>query len=111
VLPALLQVAQPSILTVNGGTHNPHAPPVDFLQQALLPLLKNVGATVELVLKRHGFYPNGGGELVASIEPCAKLQGLELEARGQRTTAMPRLISLRSPSISLSTNWTPWANS
>jgi RNA 3'-phosphate cyclase len=82
VLPALLQVLQPSILTVNGDTHNPHAPPVDFLQQALLSLLKNMGAPIELVLKRHGFYPSGGGELVASIEPCAKLQGLELEAPG-----------------------------
>lgn len=84
VLPALLQVPKLSILTVNGGTHNPHAPPVDFLQQALLPLLKNMGAPIELVLKRHGFYPRGGGELMASIEPCAKLQGLELAARGQR---------------------------
>jgi RNA 3'-terminal phosphate cyclase (ATP) len=54
------------------------------LQTVLPALLQVAQPSIELVLKRHGFYPSGGGELVASIEPCAKLQGLELEARGQR---------------------------
>src|SRR5262245_40686878 len=34
VLPALLLAKEPSRLTLEGGTHNPHAPPFDFLDRA-----------------------------------------------------------------------------
>jgi RNA 3'-terminal phosphate cyclase (ATP) len=34
VLPALLTADGPSSLTLEGGTHNPHAPPIDFLEKA-----------------------------------------------------------------------------
>ena len=34
VLPALLIGSQPSTLTLEGGTHNPFVPPLDFLEKA-----------------------------------------------------------------------------
>ena len=39
VLPALILAGAPSILTLEGGTHNPMAPPFDFLVRTFLPLL------------------------------------------------------------------------
>src|SRR3989338_4717725 len=39
LLPALLHAPDNSCLRISGGTHNPAAPPSDFLQQAWLPLL------------------------------------------------------------------------
>lgn len=39
VLPALLLADRPSTLQLSGGTHNPMAPPVQFLQRAFLPRL------------------------------------------------------------------------
>ncbi|MGH8353781.1 MAG: RNA 3'-terminal phosphate cyclase, partial [Pseudomonas sp.] len=66
---------------ISGGTHNPLAPPADFLELAWLPLLRRMGARVELQLLRHGFVPAGGGELELRVRPGA-LRPLQLERRG-----------------------------
>jgi RNA 3'-terminal phosphate cyclase (ATP) len=84
ILLPLLLAKRESTITITGGTHNPGAPPVDFLQRAFLPLLARMGAPVEVTLKKYGFFPGGGGEMVARIQPCPTLQGIELHERGER---------------------------
>ena len=79
VLPALLLADEPSTLTLRGGTHNPMAPPFDFIEKVYLPL---VAPTVKATLVRHGFYPAGGGEFRVEITPVKKLANLELMERG-----------------------------
>lgn len=69
VLWPLLLAGAPSRLVFEGGTHNPKAPPFDFLAITLLPLLVRMGARVQARLERHGFYPAGGGRFVVEIEP------------------------------------------
>lgn len=81
VLPALLRAPSASELVLEGGTHNPAAPPFEFLERSFLPVLARMGAKVELSLERHGFFPRGGGRLRARIEPSS-LAALELEERG-----------------------------
>jgi RNA 3'-terminal phosphate cyclase (ATP) len=103
LLPPLLAADGPSRLELLGGTHNPWAPPADFLQQSFLPLLERMGASVKLELRRHGFYPRGGGQLAVTIQPADGLRPLELlgrgPARGQRARALvadlPRTIGQR----------------
>src|SRR5262245_42898512 len=66
VLPALLisdDQDRRTRLTLEGGTHNPFAPPFDFLAKAFLPLLERMGARVAVRLDRYGFYPAGRGGL------------------------------------------------
>jgi RNA 3'-terminal phosphate cyclase (ATP) len=46
VLPALLTADGHSELILEGGTHNPYAPPFDFLDKAFLPLVNRMGAAV-----------------------------------------------------------------
>lgn len=82
VLPALLTADAPSTVTVEGGTHNSMAPPFDFLAEAFVPLLGRMGASVNLELERHGFYPAGGGRLRAEVAPCPSLSPLRLLERG-----------------------------
>ena len=84
VLPALLFADQPSTVIVRGGTHNSMAPPSHFLQRAYGRVLAAMGATVDIHLNRFGFYPAGGGELVAGIQPCQALRRLDLLERGAR---------------------------
>ncbi|PZW49679.1 RNA 3'-terminal phosphate cyclase [Pseudomonas sp. URMO17WK12:I2] len=81
ILPALLQAAEASRVQISGGTHNPAAPPFDFLERAWLPLLRRMGGQVELQLHRHGFVPAGGGALEAFIQP-SQLMPLHLPERG-----------------------------
>ncbi len=82
VLPPLMLAAERSTIALTGGTHNPHAPPVDFLDQAFLPLINRMGPRVTVSLKRPGFYPVGGGRIEVSIEPARKLAPIELTERG-----------------------------
>jgi len=84
ILPALLYAGAASTVTISGGTHNSMAPPVHFLQRAYGRVLEQMGAKVDIALKRFGFYPAGGGEVVATVEPCARLKIIELMERGER---------------------------
>lgn len=83
VLIPLLLADGPSRVVLEGGTHNPFAPPFDFLERVYVPLLNRMGPEVSLTLERPGFYPAGGGRLVVDIEPCAKLKALRLAERGE----------------------------
>jgi RNA 3'-terminal phosphate cyclase (ATP) len=80
--PLLLATRTPSVIRFEGGTHNPMAPPVDYLDKVFLPLLARMGGHVQLQLERHGFYPAGGGAWSATIEPASSLRRLELVERG-----------------------------
>jgi RNA 3'-terminal phosphate cyclase (ATP) len=83
VLPVLLSADGPSEVTVEGGTHNDHAPPYDFIAQAFLPLLHRMGAGASAELARPGFYPAGGGAVTLRLAPPAGGLGpLELMTRG-----------------------------
>jgi RNA 3'-terminal phosphate cyclase (ATP) len=83
ILPALLTASGPSRIILEGGTHNPFAPPFDFLVKAYLPLVNRMGPRVAAVLEKPGFYPAGGGRFSISIEPAPKLSGFELLDRGE----------------------------
>lgn len=83
ILPALFTAAGRTTLVLEGGTHNIHAPPFDFLQTAFAPLINRMGPSLSLALERHGFYPAGGGRMTVEIEPTAALGPLELRERGE----------------------------
>lgn len=83
ILPALMLGEEPSELTLEGGTHNPMAPPSDFLARTFLPLLEQCGPKVVVNLIRPGFYPAGGGQLEVRISPAKKLSPLYLDKRGE----------------------------
>jgi RNA 3'-terminal phosphate cyclase (ATP) len=83
VLPPLLLGTGPSQLTIEGGTHNPQAPPFDFLDQAFLPILNRMGPSVTAALHRIGFYPAGGGKFTVTIRPVDKLKPVHIPERGE----------------------------
>ncbi|MEW6253276.1 MAG: RNA 3'-terminal phosphate cyclase [Planctomycetota bacterium] len=96
VLPALLCAPGPSTLRLAGGTHNPWAPPFDFLARCFLPLIGRMGPRVTATLIRPGFYPAGGGEFQVAITPAAALHPIELLARGatRQVTATAKIAHL-----------------
>lgn len=104
VWPALMMADAPSRLKLGGGTHNPMAPPFHFLERSYAPLLRKLGANVELELRRLGFYPAGGGEIEATIWPAKdRLQPFDLNERGAKVEgyaecfapALPRSVARR----------------
>jgi RNA 3'-terminal phosphate cyclase (ATP) len=104
VWPALMLADAPSHLKLGGGTHNPMAPPFHFLERSYAPLLRKLGANVELDLRRLGFYPAGGGEIEATIWPAKdKIKPFDLRERGIKlegyaecfAPALPRSVARR----------------
>ena len=85
VLTPLLLADGTSTLELEGGTHNPMAPPTDFIQKTLLPCLSEMGANVSLTVDRFGFYPAGGGRFSVVIEPINSHAPLDLTARPERS--------------------------
>ncbi len=71
VLPALMLAEGESCVQLSGGTHNPMAPPFDFLERTFAPLLRRLGIGLDLHIQRRGFYPAGGGEVEARIKPAS----------------------------------------
>ncbi len=82
VLPPLLTADAPSNLILEGGTHNPHAPPFPFIRDVFLPIIQGMGPQVDMTLERPGFYPAGGGRVRVHIRPQTQLKGFHLKERG-----------------------------
>lgn len=82
IVPALLRASGPTRIAVEGGTHNPLAPPWEFLEHVWLPLVARMGPGLTGRLVRHGFYPAGGGRVEVEVEPASQLAPLELLERG-----------------------------
>jgi RNA 3'-terminal phosphate cyclase (ATP) len=72
ILPALLVAGAASTVVIEGGTHNKAAPPFEFLDRALIPMLHRAGARIRATIERPGFYPAGGGRIVMEVDPCAR---------------------------------------
>jgi RNA 3'-terminal phosphate cyclase (ATP) len=91
---------------IRGGTHNPLAPPFEFLDRVWLPHLRAMGARVELALDRHGFAsggePPGGsgaghGQLTVTVEPGGPLRPIDIVDAGPITSRHATAILSRLP--------------
>jgi len=80
ILPPLMLADRPSEIVLEGGTHNPFAPPFPFIAAAFLPLLRRLGFRVTARLEHAGFYSSGGGRCHFEIEPVEYGAVLALEA-------------------------------
>ncbi len=101
ILPPLLLAEHPSRLVIEGGTHNIHAPPFDFIDRSFLPLMRRMGPDITARLMRHGFYPAGGGKMEVDVRP-APLSPFELTDRGSlKQVGATAIMSLLDDAIGL----------
>lgn len=72
-----------SRILLKGGTHVAWSPPSDYLEEVFLHAMAMMGVRAKLNLHRAGFYPIGGGEIEALLEPAhLPLRPLRIEERG-----------------------------
>ena len=87
VLQALMPVMSfsPSktFVEITGGTNNPMAPAVEYLQEVLLPAISKMRYKGSIELLRRGFYPRGQGIVRAAVEPIKTLKPLIIERLGE----------------------------
>ena len=71
-------------INVNGGaTFGKYAPPLQYIQFVLLPLLRKMGYHSEINIIRHGFFPNGGALVKVIIQPLEELKPINLTEPGK----------------------------
>lgn len=71
-----------SRLALQGGTHLEQSPSFHYLALVWAPAVARLGFPVELALRAAGFYPEGGGEIGATVHPARPLPPLDLRHRG-----------------------------
>lgn len=77
-----------SYLTLRGGTNASAAPQIDYTQHVFLPFLRShFGINVTLDVRRRGYWPKGGGEVLATISGVSHtISPLNLTTRGAITS-------------------------
>ncbi|AFY76977.1 MAG: RNA 3'-phosphate cyclase [Hydrococcus sp. C42_A2020_068] len=71
-----------SVVILKGGTHVPWSPPVTYIEQVYLPIVKQLGVQAEVDLRAWGWYPTGGGEVELRVKGSGTLRGIQLLERG-----------------------------
>ncbi|MCL2143098.1 MAG: RNA 3'-terminal phosphate cyclase [Methanomassiliicoccaceae archaeon] len=68
---------------VRGGTNVMWAPPIDSYQQILFPFMERMGINARLEIVDRGFYPDGGGRVIAELDPIKDITPLIIDTLGE----------------------------
>lgn len=82
-LPCMLFAQGPTEVVLRGGTNASMAPPIDYFNWVLKPTFERFGVNFDSQLKKRGFYPRGGGEVVLRVDPIKFIEPVELVDAGQ----------------------------
>jgi RNA 3'-terminal phosphate cyclase (ATP) len=83
LIPPALAADGPSRITITGGLFQDFAPTFFHMQQVLVPMLRMMGADVNVRMVRPGYVPDGQGMLVLEVKPVPGLVPLHLSERGK----------------------------
>ncbi|RZF49285.1 hypothetical protein LSTR_LSTR013374 [Laodelphax striatellus] len=82
-LPCALFSSGRTTLHLKGGTNADMAPQIDYTMNVIKPLLKRFGASFDCDLKKRGFFPKGGGEVLVTIDPIKSLNPINMTETGK----------------------------
>jgi RNA 3'-terminal phosphate cyclase (ATP) len=83
VLPVLGAASGASRVDVVGGTHVPESPSYDYFARHWAAVVLGLGLVIRPQMARAGFFPPGGGEVQARVEPWKRpAASLDLAERG-----------------------------
>ena len=87
VLQAMLLAArnhrQRLSIDITGGTNVMWAPPIDSYQYLLFPLMRKMDIYADAQVINRGFYPQGGGRVLATLDPIGEISPLDLGTLGE----------------------------
>lgn len=81
LLPLALAIGNSQVI-LRGGTHVPFSPPMTYIEQVYLPILRRMGIQVQVELGAWGWYPRGGGIAKLMVSGGRKPSGIKLVQRG-----------------------------
>ena len=72
-----------SRVTIKGGTHVPHAPTSNYIDDTFLPAIADMGLACRYSMLKAGYYPIGGGEVRVEIPAIESLRPVSITERGE----------------------------
>ena len=97
VLIPLALASGASTVRVSGGTHVPHAPTAEYLEQVYVPTLQKVGLNIQLASAKAGFYPHGGGEIFVTMGGSSSVSSLDWRKREVLETLRAFIVTSKLP--------------
>jgi len=83
LMPASLFARGECRYSLTGGLFQDFAPSFFHVERVLLPILRSMGADIEIRMVRPGYYPKGQGELGVTVKPLSKpLKPIDLIRQG-----------------------------
>ena len=82
LIPPLLHAEGESEIEITGGTNVLWSPTTDYFRHVFCNFLDRMGISIKVDVKKHGFYPRGGGKILVRVHPNKKLKQLNLVERG-----------------------------
>lgn len=83
ILPLLAFAPARSTVVLEGGTHVPYCPVFEYIQQVFLPSLAALGVNASVEILKAGYYPIGGGEIRATVNPVKSVVAPGEVSRGR----------------------------
>ncbi len=74
ILPAISKIDGLFDIHLIGGTDVAWSPPIDYLDHVLFPVLRRMGISIQLELKKRGYYPKGGGEVFIKVKGTSEIK-------------------------------------
>jgi len=93
VIPAVSLAGKSADLELIGGTDVRWSPTFDYIRYVMRAAYKILGINFDLNVLKRGYYPTGGGIVKASIEPCNKLNALDMVSAPK---VEPKMVSVCS---------------
>jgi len=83
ITPMLIFSKKPISLEIIGGTEVNWSPTVQYYKNVAFPLLRSMGAQIDLEILKHGYYPKGGGVIRVDSNPIKRLKPWNCMNRGE----------------------------
>ncbi|RLF48576.1 MAG: RNA 3'-terminal phosphate cyclase, partial [Thermoplasmata archaeon] len=80
-LPVVVAHGKECRVVLRGGTDVKWAPPIDYIRHVFIPVLEKMGIRVDVDVRRRGYYPVGGGEVLISVHRC-DIHGVSINEKG-----------------------------
>lgn len=78
VLPPAILSGEPMSFSLKGGTDVKWSPPIDYVSEVFVPIVKRLGASLRIRQHKRGHYPRGGGHVEVEVTPISKLKPLSI---------------------------------
>lgn len=81
LIPSFIFSKEKSTIILKGGTHVPFSPSFHYLSYVFKHFLCRLGINFQLSIEKYGFYPKGGGKIIAEIMPANEIIPLNITNR------------------------------